>query len=99
MGGTYGAVAQYHQATDVATVLGVQYQQPATVDQAQPELHRRGGERSSPDEGGCWPQRINAKLDLLVYPSWDYPPRLIGDLNTPHGNNSPAFLRRSGFRR
>ena len=23
----------------------------------------------------------NAKLDALVYPSWDYPPRLIGDLN------------------
>src|SRR5215471_1406777 len=31
-----------------------------------------------------------ARLDALVYPSWNNPPRLIGDLNTPHGNNSPA---------
>src|SRR5262245_403258 len=28
------------------------------------------------------------KLDALVYPSWNNPPRLIGDLNSPHGNNS-----------
>ena len=36
MAETYGALAQYHQATDVATVLGVQYQQPATVGQWPP---------------------------------------------------------------
>ena len=39
----------------------------------------------------------NAKLDALVYPSWDYPPRLIGDLNTPHGNNSPRISPPTGF--
>jgi amidase len=32
----------------------------------------------------------DARLDALVHPTWNNPPRLIGDLNTPHGNNSPA---------
>ena len=38
-----------------------------------------------------------AKLDALVYPSWNYPPRLIGDLNTPHGNNSNRLSPPTGF--
>jgi amidase len=37
------------------------------------------------------------KLDALVYPTWSNPPRLIGDLNTPHGDNSQVFSPRSGF--
>ena len=37
------------------------------------------------------------RLDALVYPSWSNPPRLIGDLNTPHGNNSPRISPPTGF--
>jgi Asp-tRNA(Asn)/Glu-tRNA(Gln) amidotransferase A subunit family amidase len=37
------------------------------------------------------------KLDAYVYPTWSYPPRLIGDLNTPHGDNSQVFSPTSGF--
>ena len=37
------------------------------------------------------------KLDALVYPSWNNPPRLIGDLNTPHGNNSNRIAPPTGF--
>lgn len=37
------------------------------------------------------------RLDALVYPTWSNPPRLIGDLNTPHGNNSPFFSPSTGF--
>jgi amidase len=37
------------------------------------------------------------RLEALVYPSWDNPPRLIGDLNTPHGNNSPRISPPTGF--
>ena len=36
-------------------------------------------------------------LDALVYPSWDNPPRHIGDLNTPHGNNSFQLSPPTGF--
>src|SRR5436190_316875 len=37
------------------------------------------------------------RLDALVYPSWNNPPRLIGDLNTPHGNNSARLSPPTGF--
>jgi len=36
-------------------------------------------------------------LDAYVYPTWSYPPRLIGDLNTPGGDNSQVFSPTSGF--
>jgi len=35
-------------------------------------------------------------VDALVYPSWNNPPRLIGDLESPHGNNSPLIAPHSG---
>ena len=37
------------------------------------------------------------RLDALVYPTWSNPPRLIGDLNTPHGDNSQLFSPSTGF--
>ena len=39
----------------------------------------------------------DTRLDALVYPTWAFPPRLIGDLNTPHGNNSPRLSPPTGF--
>ena len=37
------------------------------------------------------------KLDVFVYPTWSNPPRLIGDLNTPGGDNSQIFSPFTGF--
>ena len=37
------------------------------------------------------------QLDAFVYPTWSNPPRLIGDLNSPDGDNSQIFSPRSGF--
>jgi len=37
------------------------------------------------------------RLDAFVYPTWSNPPRLIGDLNTPHGDNSQVFSPTTGF--
>jgi amidase len=37
------------------------------------------------------------RLDALAYPTWSNPPRLIGDLNTPHGDNSQLFSPNTGF--
>ncbi len=37
------------------------------------------------------------KIDAFVYPTWSNPPRLIGDLNTPAGDNSQVFSPRTGF--
>jgi amidase len=36
-------------------------------------------------------------LDAYAYPTWSNPPRLIGDLNTPHGDNSQFFSPTTGF--
>jgi Asp-tRNA(Asn)/Glu-tRNA(Gln) amidotransferase A subunit family amidase len=38
-----------------------------------------------------------AQVDALIYPTWSYPPRLIGDLNTRHGDNSQFFSPNTGF--
>ncbi len=36
-------------------------------------------------------------LDALVYPTWSNVPRLIGDLNTPGGDNNQLFSPSTGF--
>jgi Asp-tRNA(Asn)/Glu-tRNA(Gln) amidotransferase A subunit family amidase len=37
------------------------------------------------------------RLDALVYPTWSNVPRLIGDLNTPGGDNNQLFAPSTGF--
>jgi amidase len=37
------------------------------------------------------------RLDALIFPTWSNPPRLIGDLNTPAGDNSQLFPPSTGF--
>ncbi len=37
------------------------------------------------------------QLDAVVYPTWSNVPRLIGDLNTPAGDNSQLFSPTTGF--
>jgi Asp-tRNA(Asn)/Glu-tRNA(Gln) amidotransferase A subunit family amidase len=37
------------------------------------------------------------RLDAFVYPTWSNPPRLIGDLNTPNGDNSQFYSPTTGF--
>lgn len=39
----------------------------------------------------------DAQVDALVYPTWSNPPRLIGDMNTPDGNNSWQLSPPTGF--
>jgi len=38
-----------------------------------------------------------ARVDALLYPTWNNRPRLIGDLNTPHGDNNQLFSPSTGF--
>jgi Asp-tRNA(Asn)/Glu-tRNA(Gln) amidotransferase A subunit family amidase len=37
------------------------------------------------------------QLDAVIYPTWSNPPRLIGDLNTPAGDNSQVFSPTTGM--
>jgi amidase len=39
----------------------------------------------------------NNSFDALVFPTWSNPPRLIGDMNTPHGDNSQHIAPHTGF--
>jgi amidase len=69
------------------------------------------GTENGPDTPACaaeaaYRQQVRAavlktmdaeKLDAFVYPTWSNPPRLIGDLNTPHGDNSQFFSPTTGF--
>jgi Asp-tRNA(Asn)/Glu-tRNA(Gln) amidotransferase A subunit family amidase len=70
-----------------------------------------GGAENGPDTPACaaereYRDRVRAAvlaamdlhtLDAFVYPTWSNPPRLIGDLNTPHGDNSQFFSPTTGF--
>jgi Asp-tRNA(Asn)/Glu-tRNA(Gln) amidotransferase A subunit family amidase len=35
-------------------------------------------------------------LNALIYPTWNNPPRLVGDFTSPHGNNSPVIAPHTG---
>ena len=37
-----------------------------------------------------------AGVDAIIYPSWNNPPRKIGDQESPHGNNSPVIAPHTG---
>ena len=37
------------------------------------------------------------RVDAIAYPTWSNPPRLIGDLNTPAGDNSQFLSPTTGF--
>jgi Asp-tRNA(Asn)/Glu-tRNA(Gln) amidotransferase A subunit family amidase len=37
-----------------------------------------------------------ADVAALVYPTWAYPARPVGDLESPHGNNSPVIAPHTG---
>ena len=39
----------------------------------------------------------STQVDVLVYPSFSYPPRILGDLNTPSGTNNNALSPPTGF--
>ena len=74
------------------------------------ELAEKGPE-NGPDSPACQADRTyreqvrqavlqtvdKLKLDAFVYPTWSNPPRLIGDLNSPHGDNSQFFSPTTGF--
>ena len=38
-----------------------------------------------------------SKVDALAYPTWSNPPRLVGDLDSPHGDNSQRIPPHTGM--
>jgi len=78
--------------------------------QARLEAAEKGAE-NGPDSPACqadteYRQKVREavtqtmdklKLDAFVYPTWSNPPRLIGDLNSPAGDNSQFYSPTTGF--
>ena len=39
----------------------------------------------------------DAQVDAIIYPTWSNPPRLVGDLDSPPGDNSQILSPQTGF--
>ena len=61
------------------------------------EACQRAGENAERLRAGVRRALEAERLDALVHPTWSNPPRLIGDLNTPHGDNSQYISPHTGF--
>lgn len=74
--------------------------QGAATDSLSPEQQPGCASREAMREtlrGAVTALMDSLQIDALVYPTWSNPPRLIGDLNTPHGDNSQQFSPLTGF--
>ncbi|NIP81710.1 MAG: amidase, partial [Gemmatimonadetes bacterium] len=67
------------------------------VDYRTDERCRRAADNADRLRAAVLALMDSARLDAIVYPSWDNPPRLIGDLESPHGNNSWQLSPPTGF--
>lgn len=65
----------------------------ASPEESCEEANRRAGELRR-EVAGIFD---TLDLDALAYPSWSNPPRVIGDLTTPDGNNSHRLSPPTGF--
>ena len=87
------ASRQFHPTVRQRLVSGLEIdlppeEQPGCAQQAARDAQLRARVRAALGEHD---------LDALIYPTWDNPPRLIGDLNSPHGNNSQQLSPATGF--
>lgn len=61
------------------------------------ERCRRSAESRAAFQAGLRELMRTEQLDALIYPTWSNPPRLIGDLTTPAGDNNQQLAPWSGF--
>ena len=57
----------------------------------------RGREKEAAFRDGLRAAMAAHEVDALIYPSWSNPPRLVGDMTTPHGDNSQYPAPPTGF--
>lgn len=57
----------------------------------------RGREAEDRFREGVLSAMADYDVQALVYPSWSNPPRLVGDMTTPHGDNSQYPAPPTGF--
>lgn len=69
----------------------------ADTTERQPDRCRRARESKLRFQEGLRTIMRDERLDALIYPTWANPPRLIGDLSTPAGDNNQNLAPPSGF--
>ncbi len=84
------ASGRFHPSIEVRMRNAEMSQLRPTDDAACSEAQQRRGETITK-------AMDDADVSAIVYPTWDNPPRLIGDLNTPAGDNSQTLSPRTGF--
>ncbi len=62
-----------------------------------PERCRQAAESKARFQEGLHRILSGNHFNALIYPTWDNPPRLVGDLTTPAGDNSQNLAPPSGF--
>ena len=45
----------------------------------------------------CWGRWRRQHVDALIYPTWSNPPRKVGDMKSPAGDNSQVLSPQTGF--
>lgn len=84
---------QYHPSVQARLERALRYDQsPDSAAGCQARQRTREGLRDAVTR-----TMDRLQLDALVYPTWSNPPRLIGDLNTPAGDNSQVFSPTTGM--
>jgi Asp-tRNA(Asn)/Glu-tRNA(Gln) amidotransferase A subunit family amidase len=66
-------------------------------DAGDPERCRQAVESRARYQAGMRAEMQAQRLDAVIYPTWANPPRLIGDLSSPAGDNSQSPSPQSGF--
>lgn len=63
----------------------------------EPERCRQASETRRAFQEGVRATMAELRLDALIYPTWANPPRLVGDLSTPGGDNNQTLAPWAGF--
>jgi Asp-tRNA(Asn)/Glu-tRNA(Gln) amidotransferase A subunit family amidase len=66
-------------------------------DARSPERCRQSSESRKRYQDGIHQVFEQQRLDAIIYPTWANPPRIIGDLTSPAGDNSQAPVPTAGF--
>jgi Asp-tRNA(Asn)/Glu-tRNA(Gln) amidotransferase A subunit family amidase len=62
-----------------------------------PERCQAAAESRARYQAGMRAEMQAERLDAVIYPTWANPPRLIGDLTSPAGDNSQTPAPQAGF--
>jgi amidase len=84
---------QYHPSIEVRLKAAMDFDQPP--ERAPGCLARQAVRNALRSATTNMMDRL--RLDAVIYPTWSNPPRLIGDLNTPDGDNSQVFSPITGM--